>query len=65
VRRLGLRRRKELVERAQKLLPELPTGSLYRLTAILERILAEPDIEDEAYLELEAALPRTRRPRSR
>ena len=65
MRRLGLRRRKELVERAQKLLPELPTGSLYRLTAILERILAEPDIEDEAYLELEAALPRTRRPRSR
>ena len=45
MRRLGLRRRKELVERAQKLLPELPTGSLYRLTAILERILAEPDIE--------------------
>jgi hypothetical protein len=65
VRRLGVRRRKELVERAQKLLPELPTGSLYRLTAILERILAEPDIEDEAYLELEAALPRTRKPGSR
>jgi hypothetical protein len=64
VRRLGAARRKALVERARKLLPELPTGSLYRITAILERILAEPDIEDDAYRELEAALPRTRSPRN-
>jgi len=65
MRRLGAERRKALVERAQKLLPELPTASLYRITALLERVLAEPEIDDDAYRELEAALPRTRSPRNR
>jgi len=65
VRRVGAARRKELVERARRLLPELPTGSLYRVTALLERALADPEVADDVYLDLEAALPRQRRSRSR
>jgi hypothetical protein len=56
-------RRRVLVERAQGLLPELPTASLYRITALLERALAAPDVDPDAYDELEKAL-RTIRPRS-
>ena len=63
MRRIGAARRKELVERAQRLLPELPTGSLYRITALLERALADPDVADKVYQDLEAALPHQRRPR--
>jgi hypothetical protein len=55
-------RREALVERARRLLPELPTTSLYRITALLERALASPDIDPLAYNELEKAL-RTARPR--
>jgi hypothetical protein len=55
-------RRKALVEGATRLIPELPTASLYRITALLERALASPDIDPHAYQELEKAL-RAARPR--
>jgi hypothetical protein len=55
-------RRKALVERARRVIPELPTASLYRITALLERTLASPDIDADAYEELEKAL-RSARPR--
>jgi len=55
-------RREALVERARRLIPELPTASLYRITALLERALASPDIDPHAYDELEKAL-RAARPR--
>jgi hypothetical protein len=49
-------RRKALVERARRLIPDLPTAALYRITALLERALASPDIDPNAYDELEKAL---------
>ena len=55
-------RRKALVERARGLIPELPTAALYRVTALLERTLASPEIDPHAYEELEKAI-RTARPR--
>jgi hypothetical protein len=55
-------RRIAIVERARRLIPELPTASLYRITALLERVLASPDVDPQAYQELDKAL-RTRRPR--
>jgi hypothetical protein len=55
-------RRKALVERATGLIPDLPTAALYRITALLERTLASPDIDRHAYEELEKTL-RTARPR--
>jgi hypothetical protein len=55
-------RRKALVERARRLIPELTTAALYRITALLERALASPDVDSRAYEELEKAL-RTSRPR--
>jgi hypothetical protein len=54
--------RKALVERARRLLPELPTAALYRITALLERTLASPDISPHAFQELEKAI-RAARPR--
>ena len=57
-------RRKALVERARTLIPDLPTATLYRITALLERALASPDIDPDAYDELEKAL-RTIRPRKK
>jgi hypothetical protein len=53
-------RRKALVERARTLLPDLPTATLYRITALLERALAAPDIDPDAYDELEKVLPTIR-----
>jgi hypothetical protein len=50
------------VERARRVIPELPTASLYRITALLERTLASPDIDADAYEELAKAL-RSARPR--
>jgi hypothetical protein len=59
-------RRKALVERATGLIPELPTAALYRITALLERTLASPDIDPNAYEQLEKALRATRpRPKRR
>jgi hypothetical protein len=58
-------RRKALVERAARLIPELPTASLYRITALLERALASPDVEPHAYQELERALGAARPRRKR
>jgi hypothetical protein len=55
-------RRKALLERARRLIPELPTAALYRITALLERALASPDVDPRAYEELEKAL-RASRPR--
>jgi hypothetical protein len=55
-------RRKALVERARRLLPDLPTASLYRITALLERALAAPDVDPRAYEELAKTL-RSIRPR--
>ena len=49
-------RRKALVERARTLIPDLPTATLYRITALLEWALASPDIDSDAYDELEKAL---------
>ena len=49
-------RRKALVERARRVIAELPTASLYRITALLERTLASPDIDPDAYEQLEKAL---------
>jgi hypothetical protein len=51
-----------IVERARRLIPELPTASLYRITALLERALASPDVDAQAYEDLEKAL-RASRPR--
>jgi hypothetical protein len=53
-------RRVAIVERARRLLPELPTASLYRITALLERALAAPDVDPHAYEELEKALGASR-----
>jgi len=53
-----------LVERVQALIPTLPTAALYRITALLERALASPDVDPRAYAELEKAL-RTHRPRAK
>ena len=58
-------RRKALVERAAQLIPELPTASLYRITALLERALASPDVDPNAYQELEKALHAARPRRKR
>jgi hypothetical protein len=55
-------RRKALVERARLLIPDLPTAALYRITALLERALASPEVDPRAYDELAKALS-TRRPR--
>jgi len=40
----------------------VPTASLYRITALLERTLAAPDVDPRAYEELDKAL-RASRPR--
>jgi len=53
------------VERAARLIPELPTASLYRITALLERALAAPDVDPHAYQELEKALGAARPRRKR
>ena len=50
------------MERARGRIPELPTAALYRVTALLERTLASPEIDPHAYEELEKAI-RTARPR--
>ena len=55
-------RRKALVERARLLIPDLPTAALYRITALLERALASPEVDPRAYDELAKALS-TRRAR--
>ena len=55
-------RRKALVERARLLIPDLPTAALYRITALLERALASPEVDPRAYDELARALS-TRRAR--
>jgi hypothetical protein len=60
--RAETRRRQALVERARALLPDLPTATLYRITALLERALASPEIDPAGYDELEKTL-RTIRPR--
>jgi hypothetical protein len=57
-------RRVAVVERARRLIPELPTAYLYRITALLERALASPDVDPHAYDELEKALHASR-PRSK
>jgi len=49
-------RREALVERARRLLPDLPTAALYRITALLERALASPDVDPRAYDELAKTL---------
>jgi hypothetical protein len=53
-------RRRALVARARRLIPELPTASLYRITALLERALAAPDVDPRAYEELDKALRASR-----
>ena len=58
------RRRKALVTRARLLLPELPTATLYRITGLLERVLAEAEVRPEAYDDLQRALDEAR-PRRR
>lgn len=50
------RRRKALVERARRRLPDLPTASLYRVVALLDQALGEGPVEEEVYRELERAL---------
>jgi hypothetical protein len=57
-------RRRALVDRARALIPELPTAALYRITALLERALASPEIDPDTYDELERAL-RANRTRSK
>ena len=53
-----------VIQRAQRLIPDLPTASLYRITALLERALAAPAIDPNAYDELAKAL-RSARPRKK
>jgi hypothetical protein len=46
----------ELVKRAREALPGLPTESLYRIHDLLERVLAEPELDAATFEELERAL---------
>ena len=48
--------RLELVRRARESLPTLPTESLYRIHDLLERVLAEPEVDENALEELERML---------
>ena len=48
--------RLEVVRRAREALPTLPTDSLHRIHDLLERVLAEPDLDLDAIDELERAL---------
>lgn len=45
-----------LVKQARSALPTLPTESLYRVHALLESILAAPDLDADALAELRRAL---------
>jgi hypothetical protein len=45
-----------LVKQARAALPTLPTESLYRIRDLLERVLAGPELEAEAWAELRDAL---------
>jgi hypothetical protein len=56
-------RRRAIVERAQELLPELSDAALYRITALLERVLAVPQVDPKAYDQLEKALRKPARKR--
>jgi hypothetical protein len=51
-------RRRAIVKRARELLPELSDAALYRITALLERVLAVPQVDPKAYDLLEKALRR-------
>ena len=48
--------RLEVVRRAREALPTLPTDSLFRIHDLLERVLAEPELDLDALDELERAL---------
>jgi hypothetical protein len=48
--------RLELVRRARESLAALPTESLYRIHDLLERVLAEPELDEKTLDELERTL---------
>jgi hypothetical protein len=48
--------RLELIKRAREALPTLPTDSLYRIHDLLERALAETELDPKTLDELDRAL---------